>query len=198
MYTGGKWVSGEQIQSMEGSHKVKWQLRQRQGWTNCRAQHDATKFSPRRIPNTHVRFFRVLLCFSASPIAAAPSLPMLLPSSLCSRGSIKQVRVPRAPKRRRGSWLPAHSLQPREALVALERLSNRSRALVADDVTVKPVQWRETFEKSGNAQDRRREREKGELALPKTYVKRERKNQKDTHRIHLDLGKKESTLTPAR
>jgi hypothetical protein len=50
-----------------------------------------------------------LLCFSPSPIAAAPSSPMLLPSSLCSRGSIKQVRVPRAPKRRRGNGLSPHT-----------------------------------------------------------------------------------------
>jgi hypothetical protein len=50
-----------------------------------------------------------LLYLSTSLIAAAPSLPMLLPSSLCSRGSIKQVRVPRAPKRRRGNWLSPHA-----------------------------------------------------------------------------------------
>jgi hypothetical protein len=52
---------------------------------------------------------RILLCFSASAIAAAPFSPILLPSSLCSRGSIKQVRVPRAPKKRRGNWLFPHT-----------------------------------------------------------------------------------------
>jgi hypothetical protein len=34
---------------------------------------------------THCSRVRILLCFSASPIAAAPPLPMLLPLRLCGK-----------------------------------------------------------------------------------------------------------------
>jgi hypothetical protein len=68
-------------------------------------------------PHTHCSRVRVLLCCSASPIAAAPSSPILLPLSLCSRGSIKQVRIPRATKRRGNGPLPhTHSSRVRVLL----------------------------------------------------------------------------------
>ena len=88
-------------------------------------------------PHTHASVSRTLLYLSTSLIAAAPSLPMLLPASLCSRGSIKQVRIPRAPKRRRGNGpFPVHSRKRCEGLVVFKRLSNRSRTHIINSISV--------------------------------------------------------------
>jgi hypothetical protein len=96
----------------------------------------------RILTTSHFNRVSVLLCLSASPIAAAPSSPILLFVILC--GGVKSGLESRAA--RRSGQIPApgaldQSPKLFKRVVALQRLSNGGRALCADVVIAKAVQW---------------------------------------------------------